>query len=88
MLRITEKLTRDPVGVVLLLHGRLVAEWVTVLQETSSEWQRRRVPLAIDLSGIQFVDEAGVELLRRLRRDGIRCLSCAPLIEALLDPRR
>jgi hypothetical protein len=38
----------------------------------------------LDLSGLSFVDRAGVELLQQLLRQGVRIHSCSPFVAELL----
>jgi ABC-type transporter Mla MlaB component len=74
MLRIThEKGTRS--RVTLRLEGSLVGQWAALLERECSVALGSRHTLNLDLTGVNFVDRAGVEVLERLSRAGvgIRC---------------
>jgi hypothetical protein len=42
--------------------------------------------VALDLSGLRFVDDEGVRFLRECRRRGASLLGALPFVSALLDP--
>ena len=61
----------------LRLEGRLLAEWTAVLERECVGVLRSRGAVSLDLVGVNFVDQAGVDVLGRLCRAGveIRCHS-------------
>ncbi len=61
----------------LRLEGRVVAEWAALLERECSDLRRSWAEVSLDLAGVSFVDQAGVEALERLSRAGveIRCRS-------------
>ena len=57
---------------VLQVCGRLTEGWVVELEQC---WQRAKSGqpgrrFSVDLRGVTFIDEAGVQLLRSMYRDG------------------
>ena len=64
----------------------MVAEWVELLKET---WEILRCetekPLILDLSKMRFASKEGIELLRHLQEDGVRCVSWVPFLKALVQ---
>jgi hypothetical protein len=75
-LRITREEESGP-RAELRLEGRLVAEWVGLLERECLGVLRSRGAMSLDLAGVNFVDRAGVRTLARLSRAGveIRCRS-------------
>jgi len=83
MLRITR--VEDTTSTLhLRLEGRLVGDWVRLLEEELSRSQAPSKRVALDLAGVAFANDAALSLLRRARSDGARLLHCSPLISALL----
>jgi anti-anti-sigma regulatory factor len=84
MLRITEVVDR---GTETTLHveGRIVSEWVGVLQEECrrvlQESSRR---LRLDLGAVTFMDPRGVLALRGLATAGVALVNSPAFIDALL----
>lgn len=70
MLRITEdrptaSLTR------LRLDGRVMGEWVGVLARACASAREGGAELALDLTGVSFLDPEAVRLVKRLMRGGV-----------------
>ena len=84
MLRITRQPGAD--HDTLLLEGRLVKEWIEELQQALAQERQDGVPIALDLSGLRFIDGEGVRFLRESRRRGASLLGASPFVSALLDP--
>ena len=76
LLRITQREGTDTTAI-LRLEGRLDAEVVALVEQECSGPLGRREKVRLDLEGVNFVDLAGVEMLRRLSRAGARIL-CPP----------
>jgi ABC-type transporter Mla MlaB component len=76
MLRITRE-ERSRSRATLRLEGSVVAEWAALLERECSSLLRSWGAVSLDLAGVSFVDQAGVEALERLSRAGaeIRCPS-------------
>lgn len=82
------RILRDPVGdhrVVLILQGRLVAEWVEVLERECQELSRSGQGVDLDLAGVVFIGRSGFEALGRLARAGVGIIACLPLIADMLE---
>lgn len=82
MLRITA--TRAAAGkTVVKIEGRLVDPWVTLLRETVEVHRKDGRTVVLDLSGVLFASNEGVELLRLIETDGVHCISWPPFLENL-----
>lgn len=68
----------------LQLAGRLVGEWVEELRRACEPILARGDSLAVDLSEVSFVDQAGVELLRWLRGREAVLSNCSGFVAELL----
>jgi ABC-type transporter Mla MlaB component len=68
----------------LRLEGRLVALWVGELLSTCREAASAERCLVLDLSGVTFVDAAGLACLRDLRERGAVLRGCSAFINELL----
>ena len=84
MLRITEVMDS---GTATTLHveGRIVSEWVGVLQEEC--WrvlQQSSRRLRLDLGAVTFIDPRGLLALRRLTTEGVALVNSPAFIDALL----
>lgn len=84
MLRITE-VVDSGTETTLHMEGRIVSEWVGVLQEECwrvlQESSRR---LRLDLAAVTFIDPAGVLALRWLTTKGVALINSPAFIDALL----
>ena len=84
MLRITEVGDRGT-ETTLYVEGRIVSEWVGVLQEECwrvlQESSRR---LRLDLGAVTFIDPRGVLALRWLTTEGVALVNSPAFIDALL----
>jgi len=81
MLRITEQ--RRPAGTTatLVVEGRLAGPWVGELRASAAP---HRGALALDLAGVSYADEAGVELLNQLVAAGAEVVRSTAYVAALL----
>ena len=68
----------------LKLEGTLVGEWVSLLEEKILECLENNKKVLLDFSGLRFVDEHGMEMLRRLPPEKIAITNCPRFIEELL----
>jgi anti-anti-sigma regulatory factor len=75
-LRITRRKTPRS-RATLVLEGKVAAEWAALLERECSGLLRSRPALSLDLSGVTFVDRAGVRTLQRLSRKGVGIV-CVP----------
>jgi hypothetical protein len=83
VLRIS-KVYENPSGVKLKLEGRIVSEWVSILEEKILECLKKNKKLLLDFSELRFVDKHGVEMLRRMPFEKIEIINCPGFIEELL----
>jgi len=84
MLRITEHDT--PEGLRLKLEGRLAGPWVGELEAAWRAALSRRAgrPLAVDLTGVDGVDDAGRYLLALMWHAGARFIAPGCCMSALM----
>ena len=69
----------------LLVEGRIVSEWVGVLERECRQLRREpRRRLRLDLTAVTFIDPRGVAALRRLADDGVAVVRVPDFIDALL----
>ena len=79
MLRIS-KIERN----VLKLEGRLVGEWVELLEEVcNGRTSGQEETLTLNLSGVTFASKEGTAMLQSLQDLGVKCVSCSPLLKEL-----
>lgn len=83
MLRI-DKVYENLLTVKLKLEGTLVGEWVLLLEEKILECLENNKKVLLDFSELRFVDEHGMEMLRRLPPEKIAITNCPRFIEELL----
>ena len=84
MLRISRLEDKDG-SAILRLEGMLVDQWVVLLEELCEIHQREiGTPLVLDLAEVEIADGQGIELLRRLAGQGIRCDSWTPFLKRLV----
>jgi anti-anti-sigma regulatory factor len=69
----------------LHVEGRIVSEWVGVLQEECGRaLQEPGRRLRLDLRGVTFIDPSGVRALRSLPTDRVTIVHALDFIDALL----
>jgi anti-anti-sigma regulatory factor len=85
MLRITE-VVDSGTATTLHVEGRIVSEWVGVLQEECWRVLQRssRRRLRLDLGAVTFIDSRGLLALRRLTTEGVALVNSPAFIDALL----
>jgi anti-anti-sigma regulatory factor len=68
------------------LEGRIMDASVQELQRLFAELrqQDQQLNLIVDLSGVSFVDHAGITLLHRLRLQQVMLQHCSPFVAELL----
>ncbi|NOT60326.1 MAG: hypothetical protein HOP19_08890 [Acidobacteria bacterium] len=81
MLRITETTTNEA-QTLLQLEGRLVGQWVALLRESGESLEANA--FALELTGVSFVDHAGLELLHSWQTRGIKLLNCPLFLQEML----
>lgn len=83
MLRIS-KAAASPSLATLRVEGRVVAEWVPVLERECRLALQENGHVRLDLSAVTFVDGRGVAALRRLGADAVEIINCPDFIGELL----
>lgn len=81
------RLTQIPNGSSLPLlraEGRLMGEWVELLEAECGQLAGGTQPLDLDVGGVIDVDARGLEALRRLQRGPVNLIGCTPILSALL----
>jgi hypothetical protein len=84
MLRI-QKVADSGTEITLQVEGRIVTEWVAVLEGEC--WQALREPLQqlrLDLGAVTFIDPRGVVAVRRLVTEGVIIVNSPEFIDDLL----
>jgi len=68
----------------LRVEGRVVAEWVPVLERECWLALQENGHVQLDLSAVTFVDGRGVAALRQLGAKDVEIVNCPEFIEELL----
>ncbi|MCI0748662.1 MAG: STAS domain-containing protein [Verrucomicrobia subdivision 3 bacterium] len=84
MLRITE-ISESANSVTLKVEGRIVSEWVTVLEQECLKWLRAKPEVLLDFSEVMFIEHNGVAMLKRIASPSLRLINCPALINELLN---
>src|SRR5262245_55805177 len=84
VLRITQSAGSDS-GAILRLEGRVVAEVAGVLEQECFELLKSRDEVSLDLTGVSFVDLAGIEVLQRLSLAGAEILCPSGVVASVLE---
>ena len=86
MLRIT-KIEQNGSPVTLKLEGKLSDQWVALLEGECRALLRHKKIVHLDFSGVDYMDERGVEMVRSLPHEHVKVLKTPSFIQGLLDPR-
>ena len=84
MVRI-HKIAESPSVTTLSAEGRIVAEWVAVLEHECREALRATPRVQLDLAAVTFINARGIEVLRRLVTEGVAVVNCREFIGTLLS---
>ncbi len=84
MLRITRK-AQDSSRLTLIPEGRIASDWVSVLEHECLKAMQEAEVVGLDFSAVTYLDRRGVELLRRLQKDGIQVIHASSVIKDLLE---
>ena len=84
MLRIT-RLAQKGRGQTIKLEGQILEPWLGTLRAACTARGRRR-RLHLDLAAVNYVDAAGVQLLRELMAEGVAIAACSSFVGELLHP--
>jgi ABC-type transporter Mla MlaB component len=83
MLKITRIVGQDSTQT-LKLEGKLREPWVTEVLGACASGDDQTCQTRLDLSGLTFVDQAGLNLLKDLIRGGIAVSACSGFVAELL----
>jgi anti-anti-sigma regulatory factor len=81
------RIQRDDVDAqraVLILQGRIVAEWAGLLERECVELSRSGRYVVLDFSDVVFIGRSGLAVLGRLGPARVGIIGCSPLIAAIL----
>jgi anti-anti-sigma factor len=84
MIRITVE-TQTPQEVVLKVEGNISEHTVEVLRAEVERWLQVKERLVLELSGVRFIDVAGMALLRDWGREKLRLHGASRFIRLLLE---
>lgn len=71
----------------LRIEGRITRPEITALREACEECLADHAALVLDLSRVDFADEAGVQTLRELARSRAALAGCSGFLRALLQEK-
>lgn len=83
MLRIS-RAAESPSLATLRVEGRVVADWVPVLERECRRALEENLRVRLDLSAVTFVDGRGVAALRQLGAKDLEIINCPEFIGELL----
>ncbi|MFN0107506.1 MAG: STAS domain-containing protein [Blastocatellia bacterium] len=83
MLRIMEESAANNL-IILRLDGRLVSDWVEVLRSSCEQAFQNESRLNLDLAGVSFADQDGLQLLRQLERQQVELINRSPFLQELM----
>ena len=78
-------ISQCPEEVVLKVEGWVWGANVDLLDREGTRWLRETECLVLDLTGVQFIDEAGIALLKRWPQARLVLRGGIPFIRALLE---
>ena len=83
MLRITT-IAESPSLTTLKLEGRIVSDWVSLLERECLTLLQEKQQVLLDLSDVLFIDARGVEMLKRIANENLEVINSSAFIESLL----
>ncbi len=84
MLRIT-KISENGSPVTLKLEGKVHADWVSLLEQECRALISQKKTVLLDFSEVTFMDDRGVDMIRRLPARSIKIINGDAFIEDLRD---
>jgi hypothetical protein len=90
MLKITveEKKNRAGRSVRLILEGKLSGPWVAELETTWNRVSEQPAAVEVDLCAVDFISQAGEDLLRKIDRKGAKLVPGNQLMRACVAEMR
>jgi anti-anti-sigma regulatory factor len=83
MLRIT-KVAESPSSITLKLEGRLVSDWVSLVERECLALRQGQRQISLDFSEVTFIDDRGVKMLQRIASADLKVVNCPAFIADLL----
>ena len=85
MLRIT-KTFEDDTRMTLRLDGKIVSTTTAELEKACRQYRNGGGKvLSLDVSGVTFIDDDGLGMLKKIKRRGIAMVNGSPFVETLLS---
>jgi len=69
----------------LRLEGSVSGAWTALLERECTGLLRAWGALCLDLAGVVFVDQAGIDVLGRLSRAGVEIRGCSATVAGVLE---
>jgi STAS domain-containing protein len=69
----------------LKLEGKVTAQWAALLDGECQSFLRRGKTVLLDCAGVDFLDEQGIDVLRRLPLDHVTLISAPGFVTELLQ---
>ncbi|MBQ26735.1 MAG: hypothetical protein CMH81_01120 [Nitrospiraceae bacterium] len=86
MLRVTAKgKTKNANTVRLVLEGQLRGDWCAMLEQVCHEFLGQGVVVTMDMSGVSYVDDRGVRLLKEQLASRTTIIGCNMFVQALIE---
>lgn len=83
MVRIT-LIPAEPAKTIMKLEGRIVSEWIKVVESEGQNMLAQGQTISLDLSGVSFVAPEGVNMIRGLLHKGCALVNCPLFIQKVL----
>jgi len=84
MFKIT-KTKEDENTINLRMDGKLVEEWLSEFEKLYFKIKKDKDKrIIIDLSGVSFIDDNGIDFIEKIKDRSIDIINCSPFIESLL----
>lgn len=84
MLRLTVTSRADPPTSTIVVEGRLVGDWASLLESECRTLLGRGLPVELDLQRVNDIDSLGAAVLHRLQQGRVRLIGLTPLLRSLL----
>lgn len=85
MLRIT-KTFEDDSTITVRLDGKIISATAAELEEECRDYRNGGgKTLFLDFSGVTFIDDDGLGMLKKIKRRGITMVNGSPFVETLLS---
>jgi anti-anti-sigma regulatory factor len=69
----------------LRMDGKLVEEWLSEFEKLYLKIKNENYKrIIIDLSGVSFIDDNGIDFIEKIKDERIDIINCSPFIESLL----